>query len=60
MLDNRNYDDAIDFYEELLTNDLFVNDYHPYLKLANAYHRARYFDKEVELKFYQNSQDPNF
>ena len=56
LLDNKDYDEAIDFYEEILENELFINDYHPYLMLAKAYHSARYYDKEVELieKFFKS------
>lgn len=49
LLDNHDYMEAIEFYEDLLENELFINDYHIYLKLSKAYHSNRYYAKEVEL-----------
>lgn len=48
LLDNKQYDEAIEFYKGLITHDLFVNDYHPYLKLSKAYSGAGQCNNEVE------------
>ena len=48
LLDNGDYLEAVDFFKKLLKHELFINDYHPYTKLANAYHRLRDYESEVE------------
>lgn len=40
---------AIAFYKKLLDHDLFINDYHPYRKLARLYRKERLYKKEVEI-----------
>ena len=49
FLEDKNYDGAIKFYTSLLTHELFINDYHPYLKLSRAYHGAELYEMEVEI-----------
>ena len=49
FLEDKNYDGAIKFYTSLLKHELFVNDYHPYLKLSRAYHGAELYEMEVEI-----------
>ena len=49
FLDNGEYDEAIEFYNQLLTHELFVNDYHPYRKLSRAYRAAKQYENEVDL-----------
>ncbi|MBR3141169.1 MAG: hypothetical protein IKF11_09990, partial [Methanobrevibacter sp.] len=58
LLDEENFDEAIDFYNGLINHELFINDYHPYLKLAKAYHGAHKFEKEVETlsNFYKSGR----
>ena len=56
LLENMQYDDAIEFYSNLLINDLFLNDYHPYIKLSKAFRGADQFDNEVNVlvKFFKS------
>jgi len=48
FLEDENYEGAIRFYTSLLNHELFINDYHPYLKLARAYHGAELYERELE------------
>ena len=56
LLDEKQYEKAIIFYNKLLTHELFVNDYHPYIKLAITYRKNKQFHKEVEIinKFFKS------
>ena len=56
LLDNEEYSEAIKFYNELLTHELFVNDYHPYIKLSRAYRAIKDYKNEVDLlvKFFNS------
>ena len=56
LLKNKRYDEAIVFYEDLLKNDLFKNDHHPYLKLSKAYHKNGDYEDEVKIieKFFKS------
>ena len=56
LLEDGNYMDAINFYEELVDNVLFKNDYHPYIKLTKAYHNAKEYKNEVNTikKFFKS------
>lgn len=58
LLEKEEFNEAIEFYEGLLNHELFINDYHPYLKLAKAYHGAQKFEKEVETlsNFYKSGR----
>lgn len=49
LLDSEQYDDAIACYKELLNHELFINDYHPYLKLSQAYKGAEKYECEVKI-----------
>lgn len=56
FIDNKQYSDAIDFYNGLLNHELFVNDYHPYRKLSSVYRKDKQFENEVEIlvKFFKS------
>ena len=58
LLDKENYKQAIDFYKNLLNHELFINDYHPYLKLSQAYHGAEEYKNEAEtvIAFYKSGR----
>ena len=53
LLDNGDYLEAVVFFKQLLNHELFVNDYHPYTKLANAYHHLKDYDC---VSVYHNSK----
>lgn len=41
--------EAIEFYNDLLDNELFENDYHPYLKLMELYDSSNDYAKETHI-----------
>lgn len=43
-----NFDLAIVFYNNLLNHELFVNDYHPYLKLSKCYGKTKRYKKQID------------
>ena len=45
FIENKQYDVAIDFYNRLLSHELFVNDYHPYRKLSRVYRKNKQYKK---------------
>ena len=49
FLEEEKYEAAIGFYNALLDNELFANDYYPYLKLSKAYHGAELYEMEAEI-----------
>lgn len=49
LIDQKRYYEAIDYYHKILNHELFINDYHPYLKLANVYHALGKYDEEVNI-----------
>lgn len=49
LLENHEYGKAIEFYKDLINNELFINDYHPFLKLSQAYHGAEEYNNEVKI-----------
>ena len=56
LLKQGEYHEAIEFYNEFLHDEIFKNDYHPYIKLAKAYHGAREYENEVKIieKFFKS------
>jgi Rad3-related DNA helicase len=56
LLEKEEYCEAIEFYKELLTNELFCHDYHPFLKLAKAYLLSKQYDLEADIieKFFKS------
>lgn len=49
LFKSRKYDKAIAFYTRLLTHELFINDYYPYLELAKVLHKDKRYDMEVDV-----------
>ena len=49
LFKSRKYDKAIAFYTRLLTHELFINDYYPYLELAKVLHKNKRYDMEVDV-----------
>ena len=49
LLSNKEYDNAIDYFTQLLNHELFINDYYPYLKLSQAYKNIDDFKSEKEV-----------
>lgn len=49
LFKSRKYDKAIAFYTRLLTQELFINDYYPYLELAKVLHKDKRYDMEVDV-----------
>ena len=49
FLKEERFDMAIKVYNSLLSHELFINDYHPYRKLARAYHGAGLYEKEADI-----------
>ena len=49
FLKNKDYENAIKFYNNLLNNIHFKGDYMPYLKLATIYHEIELFEMEVQI-----------
>ena len=49
LIENEKYGKAIRFYEELMDNELFSNDYHPYLKLSQVYRSDKKYDDEIRI-----------
>ena len=47
LLKNDN-DKAIEFYKDLINHELFINDYHPFLKLSQAYHKNEDYENEIK------------
>ena len=58
FLDDENYEGAIRFYTSLINHELFVNDYHPYLKLVRAYHESELYENEVKtiIRFFKSGR----
>lgn len=46
---SRKYGKAIAFYTRLLSHELFINDYYPYLELAKVLHKDKRYDMEIEV-----------
>ena len=49
LIKNKQYDEAIEFFNELLSNELFINDYYPYLKLSKIYNEKSDIESEIEI-----------
>ncbi len=47
-LEKQDAEKAIEFYKELLGNELFINDYYPYRRLVLMYKKTKQTDKEIE------------
>lgn len=47
LVKEKNHDGAIEFFNDLISNELFVNDYYPHLMLTKAYHEANDFENET-------------
>lgn len=47
LFKDRNFKEAIEFYENLKSHELFVNDYYPYRKLVEIY--SKHFDDESQI-----------
>lgn len=58
FLEDGNFEGAIRFYRSLTNHELFINDYHPYRKLARAYHGAGLYEKETEtiVEFFKSGR----
>ena len=58
LLEERRFGDAVDFYRNLLNHELFINDYHPYMKLSQAYRGEEDFESEVDIisQFYTSGR----
>ena len=41
FMKSKDYDGAIDFYQKLITNMYYLNDYYPYRKLVEAYRKKK-------------------
>ena len=56
LMGRKEYDRVIAYYEALLSNPLFVNDYYLYRKLAIAYHKNHQYNDEVDVivEFYSS------
>lgn len=48
-LEKEDADEAIQFYKNLLTDELFINDYYPYRRLVLMYKKTRQYDKKVNV-----------
>lgn len=55
-LKEEDFTTAIEFYNCLMHHELFINDYHQYLKLSKAYHGAGKYDdeREIIIKFFKS------
>lgn len=58
LLKNNEITEAIVFYKDLINHELFINDYHPYLKLSQAYHENAMYNDEVKIieEFFQSGR----
>ena len=49
LIEKEKYAEAIQFYKGLLEDELFANDYHPYLKLSQVYELNGNHEQEVKI-----------
>ena len=49
LINNGDYSEAIEFYNELLNHEFFINDYYPFVMLVKSYKGLKQHDKEVEV-----------
>lgn len=49
LINNKDYDESLKFYTELMNHELFINDYYPYVMLVKTYKGLKQYDKEVEI-----------
>lgn len=49
LLNNKDYDESLEFYTELMDHELFINDYYPYVMLVKSYKGLKQHDMEVEV-----------
>lgn len=49
IIKSKDYDEAIDFYNKLLTNMFFLNDYYPYRKLVEVYKKKKEYGNVAEI-----------
>ncbi|WP_407377248.1 helicase C-terminal domain-containing protein [Methanobrevibacter sp.] len=56
LSDKDDYENAIKFYKTLLHDDLFANDYYPYLELAEAYDKLDMYEEETKtiIEFFKS------
>ena len=56
-LESDDIDEAIIFYNELIANEFYINDYYPYRRLVMLYHKQKEFDKEfITIKSFFKSK----
>ena len=55
-LEKQDSEKAIEFYNELLNNELFANDYYPYRRLVLMYKKTKNTTKQIEIikKFFKS------
>ena len=49
LLNDNHYDEAVEFYTELIDHELFISDYYPYVMLVKSYKGLNKHDMEVEV-----------
>lgn len=49
LFKTRKYSKSIAFYARLLTHELFINDYYPYIELAKVLHKDKRYIQEVDV-----------
>lgn len=49
LLNNNQYNESLEFYNELLYHDLFINDYYPFVMLVKSYKGLKQHKNEVEV-----------
>lgn len=47
-LESKDIDEAIEFYNELISNEYYLNDYYPYRRLVMLYHKQKDFNNEIK------------
>ena len=49
FIENKSFNEARDYYLQLLNHELFINDYYPFLKLSIIYKELGDFESEVKI-----------
>ena len=49
LLNNKKYEESVEFYTKLLNHEFFINDYYPYVMLVKSYKGLNQHECEVEI-----------
>ena len=58
LIKDKNYEDAIKFYNNLINHELYINDYYPYRKLVEVYRKQNNYEEIIKtiLNFFDSGR----